>query len=148
MSTIDKALIAKEFARIRAANNGLLTPRLIVEAARPHNSVLHREFEWNQAKAADAFRLEQARALIKIVVMVDKNGSKEPVSVSVYVSEKQPNGERSYVPQVEILSDKSRRIRLLVETIERARDILRNVADPETQQLADYLEQKLRALKR
>jgi hypothetical protein len=144
---IDKALIAKEFARIRAAHGGLLTPAIIEEEARPHNAVLHTHFEWDDAKAGYAHRLEQARALIKVVVMVSTSNPDAQVVVPVYVSERNGEGERTYVPQVEILNDKQRRDRLVCETIERARDILRRVADPECQKLADYLEKKLRPFK-
>ena len=54
---------------------GRLTPQEIVEAARPEDSILHGCFEWDDGKAAEAWRLEQARELIrrvKIEVVVEE----------------------------------------------------------------------------
>lgn len=56
----------KIFGRLQEiAQGGRLTAKAVVEDARNEDSPLHAEFEWNDAKAAEKFRLEQARTLIQ-----------------------------------------------------------------------------------
>lgn len=47
--------------------NGRLTPSIVVEEAEPPDSPLHDRFEWDSNEAAHAWRLSQARALIRSV---------------------------------------------------------------------------------
>lgn len=47
--------------------HGQITPELVVEAAADPQSPLHKAFTWNDEDAAYAYRLEQARALIRSV---------------------------------------------------------------------------------
>ncbi|HUD75319.1 MAG TPA: hypothetical protein VMQ76_09630, partial [Terracidiphilus sp.] len=49
-------------------NGGLLLPEKVVEAARPVSSPLHSWFEWNDNKAAENYRIWQARQLIRVTV--------------------------------------------------------------------------------
>lgn len=46
------------------SEQGEVTARDVVDAARSGNSPLHSYFEWNDKKAADRFRLEQARNML------------------------------------------------------------------------------------
>ncbi len=48
---------------------GRLTAGVVVEAARNPQSPLHAEFEWDNAAAAQAHRLERARRLLRINVL-------------------------------------------------------------------------------
>jgi hypothetical protein len=52
---------------------GRITPALVLEAARSPASPLHACFEWDDAKAAEAFRIDQARELIRKVRVVVVN---------------------------------------------------------------------------
>lgn len=57
--------------------SGKLKPQELVDAARPKSSPIHSLFEWNDGKAADAFRLVQARHHInhlQIIVQVNGDG--------------------------------------------------------------------------
>lgn len=47
--------------------HGELTAELVVNDARPADAPLHRYFEWDDETAAEAYRLEQARAMIRRV---------------------------------------------------------------------------------
>ena len=58
-----------ELTRIAAVNDDTLTPELVVEDARPEESPLHAHFEWDDQLAGEQFRLEQARKLIRSVVV-------------------------------------------------------------------------------
>lgn len=63
----DAETIGQTLARIAAENDGELRPQHVVEAARDKRNPLHKHFEWDDKKAADAYRLDQARAIIRIV---------------------------------------------------------------------------------
>lgn len=54
---------------------GSFTPTDVVEAARPDTSPLHEHFEWDDLKAAEKYRLHEARQLVShIAVIVKVNG--------------------------------------------------------------------------
>lgn len=49
---------------------GRLLPPHVVDAARPKSSPLHRYFEWRDGRAAELYRLEQAKQIIRKVTLV------------------------------------------------------------------------------
>lgn len=54
---------------------GSFTPTDVVEAARPDTSPLHEHFEWDDLKAAEKYRLHEARQIVShIAVIVKVNG--------------------------------------------------------------------------
>jgi hypothetical protein len=59
--------IGEALTKISASNGGHLVPSAVVEAARDAKNVLHRHFEWNDKTAAEKFRLDQARSLIRCI---------------------------------------------------------------------------------
>lgn len=69
---------SKEITRISVALQtvekqfGCITPAIVVKAAEPKNSPLHRFFEWHNDAAAERYRLWQARQLIARVYVIDK----------------------------------------------------------------------------
>lgn len=64
---------------------GKLTAEDVVSAARDPESPLHAFFEWDDARAADAWRLEQARTLIRSVQIRVSVEEGRAISVPVYV---------------------------------------------------------------
>jgi hypothetical protein len=48
-------------------HQGRITPEMVVEAARDQNSPLHSAFIWDDAAAAEQYRLAQARVLLRRV---------------------------------------------------------------------------------
>lgn len=61
--------------------NGFIKPKTVVEWAKDHpESELHGRIEWDDAKAADAYRINQARQLIAIHVRAD-DGSRSTISL-------------------------------------------------------------------
>lgn len=76
-------VIAEELTRIHQENDGL-TARALVDDATPPTAPLHPVFEWDDAKAADGYRLHQGRNLIRAVqVTWGKDGHSEPLMVFV-----------------------------------------------------------------
>jgi hypothetical protein len=73
---------AKELQRIQNIY-GSITPEILVNEAKKRKSPLHPIFEWDDTKAAENYRLQQARILLNNiqVTIVTDNESK---NVSVY----------------------------------------------------------------
>lgn len=105
-----KQEVADELQRIARVSDGIkkLYASDVVESARPKDSPLHGEFEWNDKKAGHAYRLNQARTLIRAVVLVEKRDDKE-IKVPVWVhagaspeeaSEREPKSREGAYVQV------------------------------------------------
>jgi len=84
----DPQKIGQALAKIATDGGGRLTPPAVVEAARNPRSPLHRHFEWDDAKAAEAYRLDQARAIIGVIRIEEDD--KEPARA--FLSVKDPDG--------------------------------------------------------
>lgn len=102
---------------IRAAHGGTLPLEAIVQAATDENSPLHRYFEWDGKKAAQAYRIEQARWLVnRVKIFIERGDEQAPVKVHAYVSlvDDRGNGNgNGYRATCEVLSDEEQRNRLL-----------------------------------
>ncbi len=67
-------------------NRGELTAELVLEEAKKKKSPLHICFEWNDSKAAVKYRLEQARGIIKAVVITKEiHGKPTPVRAFINI---------------------------------------------------------------
>lgn len=64
-------VIGETLDKIRAEKAGELHPEAVVNHAKDKKSPLHPHFEWNDAVAAHAHRLDQARNLIRIIRVED-----------------------------------------------------------------------------
>lgn len=88
-----------------------LTPQLVVDYARPVDSPLHDRFEWDDAKAGEAYRKQQARTLIKSVTIKlapvqDKvSRSVDAVVVRNFHSVRVEGSEPVYAPLAVITAD-------------------------------------------
>jgi len=84
----DAKVIEREFGRI-IERRGALSADAVVDAARAPASPLHRHFEWNDAKAGHAYRLAQARYLIRSITItrVDDRGEAVKVRAIQHVPE-------------------------------------------------------------
>ena len=78
---------------------GAVTPERLVEVSKPKNAPLHNEFEWNNDKAAKKYREEQARQIIKNIVIIKVEETvTEPKKIKCWV-----NSDRAFVPTDEKL---------------------------------------------
>jgi len=66
----DREIVAKRLAEIAEANDGKLTPDLVVQDAEDADSPLHELFEWDDGVAGHKYRLDQARQVITSVRVV------------------------------------------------------------------------------
>ena len=67
-ATIPASIAADELERIRQ-KHGRLTSELVVNESRKQSAPLHSYFEWDDRKAAEAYRRKQAGTLIRAVVV-------------------------------------------------------------------------------
>ncbi len=93
--------VGEELERIRNANCGKLETGEVVRWAADPTSPLHSCFTWDNERAAQAYRLDEARSLIRMVVVIrDETGPPEPafwnVSVNTTVDGPDGKGERYY----------------------------------------------------
>lgn len=65
---VDPNAVAQEIMSIGES----ATPRQIVDKARDESTELHKCFEWDDAKAALGYRLQQARTLVHVLVIEDE----------------------------------------------------------------------------
>jgi hypothetical protein len=100
--TADEAVV--ELERIRE-KYGTLKPEMVVEESKPEGALLHKCFQWDDTKAADMWRKEQARQLIKNITVTVTNDSVSATVraiVNVVTSE---SDKRSYVPLIKAIHD-------------------------------------------
>lgn len=84
---MDPDSVGAELERLTDEGGGRLVVETVIEAAREPASPLHAGFEWDDTKAAHEHRLAQARRLIRAVQVVISETKREPVFVSVTVTE-------------------------------------------------------------
>lgn len=75
---------------LRQESKGELTPKDVVDDARNPNSPLHTHFEWDDSEAAEAYRLSQARNLIRSVVAIYTSADRPAQRVRAFVSVPEP----------------------------------------------------------
>jgi len=89
---VDPMKVAQEIMEIGES----ATPRQIVDRARDEASELHKCFEWDDEKAALGYRLQQARTVVHVLVVEEKNPPKEnSTPIRFFV---QPDKEKGYKP--------------------------------------------------
>lgn len=93
----------------RMGEEGRLTPKNVVNEARPEESPLHPEFEWDDAIAAEKWREKQAQLLIAHTIMIDEEQPNAEPSRAFYVTVEKSH----YEPIQVILKDEAKRSVLL-----------------------------------
>ena len=114
------AIIVRELKRIARKHGGVLDPAVVVESARPETSPLHDQFQWDDSAAAHAYRLWQARMLIRVRVSVLAEDT-DPVRVFVSLRDDRVQGrepgEGGYRVTEAVLKDPAMRARMLREAL-------------------------------
>lgn len=123
------------------ARDGTVTKEAFLDASRPEDSPTHSMFEWNDAMAAEKWRLEESRhIIINLQVTYDDASDSGKKDVSAFVNIKSER-KAEYKNIIDALSDQESRA-LIIERINRDLDqiIERN---RHIEELADILESKL-----
>lgn len=114
---MDKAkrdAIAARLEKISGLNGGRLTPDAVLKDAQSFKSPLHDQFEWDDSKAGQQWRLQQARELIRSV-KVEIQTETRVVSTVRYVRDPAAGEGQGYVEVTKLRTDR-----------DLARDALRN----------------------
>jgi hypothetical protein len=135
--------VARELRGLYRKNGNRLHPEDVVNAARDPESVLHSHFTWDDSKAADEYRLFQARRLIATVKIVVPASGGNSVTVRAYHALR--SERKGYRHTKDIVTTKELRDSLLsqlVSDLERIKDTyeaMRKMA--ETRKLFDVIEE-------
>jgi hypothetical protein len=107
--------ILTELQRLSSVNRGMLNPQAVVDAARDKTSPLHNQFTWDDTEAAEQYRLQQARRLIRVTVRFlepSEPSTTTRVFVSLSTDRKAGNGYRVLA---DVMSDAKLRAQLLAD---------------------------------
>lgn len=101
----------------KLGRGGSLTAESVVDAARDKASPLHTCFTWDNGKAAQKWRLHEARNLIR-VYSTREMAKDEPDTDHVFVSLRADRSEGGYRSLTRVLSDTELRQKLLADAFE------------------------------
>jgi hypothetical protein len=97
--------LKSELLAVRERHGKLTAGVVLADASDPEHP-LHDRFEWDDGVAAERFRLEQARTLIRSVRIVYRRPSGEIGKVREFHSVSRPElPETSYTPLAEVVQD-------------------------------------------
>jgi hypothetical protein len=91
---------AGEIDRIQK-RDGVCTPKALVDESRDEAAPLHDVFEWDDEAAAESYRVEQARSVIRSVVVTYEESKPREIAYLSVVS----GDERGYVPTNAVAAD-------------------------------------------
>jgi hypothetical protein len=97
--------IDAEISRIYNKNGGI-TPNLVIKAAEDPNNVLHHLFEWDNSKAGNAYRVDQARQIITSVKINIVTESRTISAVSYVRDPRLSNDQQGYISVAKLKTDK------------------------------------------
>lgn len=81
--------IGEALGKIAAECEGELAPRAVVEAARKPRHPLHQHFEWDDTIAAEQYRIDQARNLIRVVRVIDTEATEGTTRAFISINAKE-----------------------------------------------------------
>lgn len=123
-------------------NGGMLMVEHVINAAKDPNCVLHKHFQWDDTKAAEAYRRSQARSLIqKCIVTIDKSPDVQIRAFVSLVTDQHSGG--GYRITADVLSDddmKAQLIHDMMVSLTKWRKQI-NLLDRETLAIIDKLEE-------
>jgi len=124
-SKIKPDALMKELDRVRK-KTGALTPSAIVNESRPTKAVLHPEFTWADDKAAELWRIEEARNLLRVTQVVYEHGPVEPQRAVVLQMRTDEKSE--YAPIHEVLQRQDSRDAHILELLKDLQSFRRRFA--------------------
>ena len=101
---LDAQLIGSTLEDLGSATDGYLTPQQVVDHARDKDSALHPLFEWVDSVAAEAYRREQAGAMMR-ALQIHYEVEPERYEVVRALQNVTRNSVRVYVQTIRALQD-------------------------------------------
>lgn len=125
---------------------GVIYPVDVVNAARNPNSAMHSQFEWDDGEAAEAWRLQQARTLIRRVKVNVVRTDDAVVHIPSFI--RATNSTGGYY-QTQVVVGTPNHLRAAAITLSQVSSMLKNLGMPEVDAIisdvervrADVLEQ-------
>lgn len=105
-----------EFLETLSEKIGDIRPSQVVEESKPKEAILHDYFIWDNDKAGKLFREEQARHIIKSIVVV-KTINDQPATTRAFVSIRNDENERKYINIDSVLDDEIMTQQMLSEAL-------------------------------
>jgi hypothetical protein len=115
---------------------GVLSPADVIDAARNPNSAMHSQFEWDDSEAAQAYRLQQARALIRRVKVNVVRSDQEVVHIPSFTRQASSPG---YV-ETQVIVGATGQLAAAILTLTQCATMLRNLGMPEMDSLIASIE--------
>lgn len=123
----DKKVVSELKAIYDRSKDGILTPERVVDAARSPKSALHNHFEWDDSIAAQRYRIEQAREILRITVEYLPQAPDKPTRVFMSLSSDRTAG--GYRTTVDVMNDCDMRAQLLKDALDELKCIQKKYAD-------------------
>lgn len=109
--------VGEELEKIRTMYGDEIKPVYVVRSAEEKESILHNFFEWDNELAAHHYRLDQAREIIRAIMVVGLQDEKTD-SVRHYVNVHRPNEKEGiYIRTEDALKDENFRIQVLRDAL-------------------------------
>jgi hypothetical protein len=111
--------------------HGEILPEFVVEESKPKDAPLHNEFEWDDRRCGEKWRLEQARRIIQAVVFENEDGPNQRAWINVSVNK---DCKGSFFARAHVMSDKEKydlALRDAVNYLLEARDAYRGLTELE-----------------
>jgi len=108
----DRNLILNEI-RLIEERDGIVTPEAVVEYAKDETTQLHGQFTWDDGEAAEQWRLQQARQVIRAMVTIIPNENENVVTKALVHILETPRNQAGYMSVGKVLSDDEYRKQML-----------------------------------
>lgn len=117
--------------------NGSVTKERFLEASRPEDSVTHSLFEWDDAKAAEAYRLDTSKRIINCLRISYINDKSEECKVRAFVNVSEFSEKAQYESIEIILQQEDKRANYLARIKQELDNYIRR--NSHIEELADIL---------
>lgn len=139
--------VAGETLQEIAKRDGLIKPQTVVDESRPRKAPLHSYFEWNDATAAEQYRLDQASKLIRCVRVVSEAPGETELTLHRPYIHIDSVAESGYYPTAVVMSNVQLRQQAIAEAVAflvRAKEKLKEYRELEREYAAiEAVEQRL-----
>ena len=114
---VDPQLVGETVATLAQENGGVCPPAALVDASRPQDAPTHKLFTWDDDAAAEAWRRQEARNVVRCLRVVSE-GSKAKPSAFLHVNIVSGDGPKEgYAPFATVVADDGMRDQALKEAL-------------------------------
>ncbi len=110
--SLDAQRVGEAIEKLTKRHNGVLEPGHIVDAARDEQSPMHPHFQWDDAEAAELYRENQARELVRSLTVDVSRSNLEARPIRAFVNV-EVGSERGYVSTATAMSSEDLRKQVL-----------------------------------